>query len=492
MRSAARRSLLIPGLCLVLAGCAVGPDFRQPDAPATTAYTPSPAPVPAKPGAAVGMAWWRGFGSPTLDAIIDKAASDNLTLVAAKARLRGVQEMANASAGRFWPQVDLEGGVARKRVNLVTFGMQGHSPIFYLYSVGATISYSLDLFGGDRRQVEADDAKAEAAAYRTAAAYVMVTGNTAVQAVTLAAASDAAQATAAAIDADREALAAARAGLAAGALPGTAVTAAEARLAQDEALLPDLRQRAAAAQNALAVLAGVAPADWRSPPLSLADLAAPANLPLSLPSQLVRQRPDIMAAEADLHAASAAVGVATANMFPRLQLTAGLEQAAASTALFWSSDSTQGGVAAGVVAPLFHGGALNAARHAAQADYEASTADYRQTVLTAFQQVGDILMALSHDGDALASAEHALAAAAEQRNRMRAAFDRGAVNRLALLAAERDWNLAGAQRATVLGRRWADVIGLYVAMGGDWRHWATQEATQAGDTAAPTPHTSLN
>ncbi|ASG24053.1 efflux transporter outer membrane subunit [Nitrospirillum viridazoti] len=474
MRRRSRHPVLITGLCLALTGCAVGPDFRQPNSPKVSAYTATPAGDVVKPGTAVGDGWWHGFASPALSAIVDRAVAGNLSLTAAKARLRGAQEMADASAGRLWPQVDVEGGIARKRVNLVTFGMQGHSPVFYLYSVGATISYSLDLFGGDRRQVEADDAKAEAAAYRTAAAYVMLTGNAAVQTVSFAAASDALAAATLAVTADREALAAVLRGAEAGTLSRSAVTAAQARLAQDEALLPGLRQRVGTAQNALAVLMGLAPAEWQPTPISLADLALPGDLPLSLPSQLVRQRPDIMAAEADLHAASAAVGVATANMFPRLQLTAGLEQAAASTALFWSSDSTQGGVAAGLVAPLFHGGALNAARHAAQAEFEASAAEYRQTVLTAFQQVGDILLALTNDGDALVNADRALAAAAEQRAMTQAAFEHGAANRLTLLAAERDWNLARADHAAALGRRWADVVGLYVAMGGDWRHWAAQ------------------
>ncbi|WP_044558838.1 efflux transporter outer membrane subunit [Azospirillum sp. B4] len=474
MRRPALTTSLTASLCFALAGCTVGPDFHPPDAPKVTSYSVSPPADPVRLGAPVGDVWWRGLGSPALGAIVDSAVTGNLTLAAAKARLRGAQEMADASAGRLWPQVDATGGVARKRVNLVTFGMQGHSPVFYLYSVGATISYSLDFFGGDRRQVEEDDARAEAAGYRTAAAYVMLTGNAAVQAVTAAATADALRDTLAAVAADREALEATRHGVVAGSLPESAVTSAEARLARDEAELPALRQRLGATHNALAVLLGVAPAEWRPPALSLADMALPADLPLSLPSDLVRQRPDIMAAEADLHAASAAVGVATANMFPRVQLTAGLEQAAASTALFWSSDSTQGGVAAGVTAPLFHGGALNAARRAAKAEFEASGADYRQTVLTAFQQVGDILQALANDGDALASADLALSVAAKQRTMMQAAFARGAVNHLAVLAAERDWQMARASRDAALGRRWVDVIGLYVAMGGDWRHWAAQ------------------
>ncbi|WP_157999562.1 TolC family protein, partial [Nitrospirillum viridazoti] len=270
MRRRSRHPVLITGLCLALTGCAVGPDFRQPNSPKVSAYTATPAGDVVKPGTAVGDGWWHGFASPALSAIVDRAVAGNLSLTAAKARLRGAQEMADASAGRLWPQVDVEGGIARKRVNLVTFGMQGHSPVFYLYSVGATISYSLDLFGGDRRQVEADDAKAEAAAYRTAAAYVMLTGNAAVQTVSFAAASDALAAATLAVTADREALAAVLRGAEAGTLSRSAVTAAQARLAQDEALLPGLRQRVGTAQNALAVLMGLAPAEWQPTPISLA------------------------------------------------------------------------------------------------------------------------------------------------------------------------------------------------------------------------------
>jgi NodT family efflux transporter outer membrane factor (OMF) lipoprotein len=463
-----RLAWLLPAL---LAACAVGPDYRRPDLHPAASYLPPDsglAPAPAA-GARLADAWWRQFGSAEIDALVDRAIADGPALEAAKARLEAVAAMAEASSGALLPRAELDGSVGRERVNFVTFGMKGISPIFNLYSLGPSISYSLDIFGGARRQIERDLARADGAGNRLGAAYLMVTGNTVVQALTAAAASRAYEDSEAAVTADQEMLALTRRGEAAGVYPHGETTRAEAQLSADRAALPRLRQEREAARNALAVLTGTMPADSRVPALDLARLTLPTGLPLSLPSELLDQRPDILAAEADLHAASAAVGVAIADRLPHLELTAAISRAAISPTVFWRGDATEGNVTAGIAAPLFEGGALEARQDAAEAAYRASLAEYRQTVLAAFAQVADVLQALAGDEEEDKAVSAALAAANSDLAMAKAGAAAGAADRRTLLDATRRAALADADKARMTARRFIHVVQFHLALGGGWR-----------------------
>lgn len=459
-------------LPLLLAACAVGPDYERPDQHPSAGYLREGAAKTAPPlqqGAQIGETWWEGFGSDALNKLMTEAIADGPSLSAAKARLQAAAAMAAASSGALLPHAELDGSVSRERVNFVTFGMKGVSPIFNLYALGPSISYSLDVFGGVRRQVEADEARAEGAGYRFGAAYLMLTGNVAVQSLTAAAADRAYEATAAAVEADREIVRIARRGEEAGVYPRGEVARTEMQLAADQAALPRLREEREAAWNALAVLVGRMPADWRPPAIDLDRLAFPSDLPLALPSELLESRPDIRAAEADLHAASASVGVAVADRLPHIELTAAISRAAISPTLFWRGDATQGNVTAGIMAPLFEGGALEARQRAAEAAYEASRAEYRQTVLSAFAQVADVLQALAGDGDEAAAIELALTAARSDLASAHAGSNSGAADLRSLMLATRRENLAEAEKARMTARRFVHAVQLYLALGGGWR-----------------------
>jgi NodT family efflux transporter outer membrane factor (OMF) lipoprotein len=468
-----RLACLLP---VLLAACAVGPDYRRPDLHPPATYLPPDSAPTAGAGARIDAAWWRQFGSAEIDALVERAIADGPTLEAAKARLEAAAAMAEASSGALLPHAELDGSVGRERVNFVTFGMKGISPIFNLYSLGPSISYALDVFGGARRQVEQDLAHAEGAGYRLGAAYLMVTGNTIVQALTAAAAGRAYDDSEAAVKADREILALIRRGEAAGLYPHGETNRAEAQLAADQAALPRLREEREAARNALAVLTGTMPAQSRAPAFDLARLALPADLPLSLPSELLDERPDILAAEAELHASSAAVGVAIADRLPHIELTAAISRAAISPTLFWRGDATQGNATAGIAAPLFEGGALAARQDAAEAAYRASLADYRQTVLAAFGQVADVLQALAGDEEEDKAVSAALAAANSDLAMVKAAAAAGTADRRALLEATRRAALADADKARMAARRFVHVVQFHLALGGGWRAWNREGA----------------
>lgn len=458
-------------LPLLLTACTVGPDYERPDLKPPAAYLRPGAAQTTTPAAdsKVASAWWEGFKSSELDTVMAQAIVGSPSLAGARSRLETAAAMAVASSGALLPHAELDGSVGRERVNFVTFGMKGISPIFNLYTLGPSISYTLDIFGGERRQAEEDEAQAQGAAYRFGAAYLMLTGNAAVQSLTAAAADRAYDATAAAVEADQEILRLARRGEAAGLYPRGAVASAEMQLSADQAALPRLREEREAAWNALAALLGRMPAEWKPPAIDLDRLAFPADLPLSLPSELLETRPDILAAEADLHAASAAIGVAVADRLPHIELTAAISRAAISPTLFWRGDATQGNATAGITAPLFEGGALAARQRAAEAAYQASLADYRQTVLTALVQVADVLQALAGDIEEEKAVDQALAAARSDLAIARAGAVSGSSNRSALMVSTRRESLAEAEKARMTARHFVHAVQFYIALGGGWR-----------------------
>ncbi len=477
------------------AGCAVGPDFRRPDPPKTADYT-APA-LPAETAAAPGTGgaaqrfitgsdipaqWWELFRSTALDQVIRQALADNPTLAAAEARLREVRETRRAAFGALFPSVDANASVTRQKISGAAFGQpeSNFSP-FTLYNASVNVSYGLDLFGGTRRELEGLQAQVDYQRYQLEGAYLTLAANivtTAVQEASLRAR----------IGATREILAAQEKQLdlveqrfQLGGAARTDVLAQRTQLAQTRATLPPLEKQLSQSRHLLAVLAGRFPDEAAAlPEFGLDGLNLPQELPVSLPSELVRQRPDIRASEELLHAASAQVGVATANLYPRITLTGSFGSQAIRPENLFNTGTVVWSLAGGVLQPVFHGGELTAKRRAAVAAYDQAAEQYRGTVLQAFQNVADVLRALDSDARTLKAQADAEEAARTTLELTMEQFRLGAVSYLTLLDAERQHQQARLNLAQAQAARYADTAALFQALGGGWWNRVPQAGPETG------------
>ncbi len=472
---------LSTGLMLgsALAGCAaVGPNFRAPPSPATPGYAMN---GDAAPGAGVAFKgpeagpWWKDFGPPALDRVETQALQGSPTLAEADAALGQAGAALAAARGGLWPTLDANAGVQRERINLASFGFNAatlpgfsNNPEFSLYSVGASVAFPLDIFGGQRRRIEGAAARAESTARRGDAAALALTGQVAVAAVQMAGVKAEIAAMEAMIVDDRQTLDLTRKAEAAGGEAEGARVSATTQLAHDEALLPPLRQMLAVARHQLALLVGKAPADWTPPDFDLTDFRAGAA-PVALPSDLVHLRPDIQQAEADLHAATADVGVATAALYPSISLTAGLTQGALTLDKIFAFPSTAYNIGPGITAPIFDGGQLRAQREQARAAVRASLATYQQTVLVAFNQIADRLQALANDDAALFAESRSETAALSNLKLAKAAYQAGGIGLLPLIDAERQAGDARRSKVAAETRRALDTVELIIASGARWK-----------------------
>jgi NodT family efflux transporter outer membrane factor (OMF) lipoprotein len=462
---------------LLLSACAaVGPDFTPPSAPAGAAASGYAMPGdPVGPDTPIGASapagpWWMAFGSPELDAVIRLALADSPTVAEARATLERYQAEARAVRGAQLPQIDAASSAGRERINTQVFGFSGFlSPTDNLYAVGGTVSYDLDLFGGRRRATEAATARAERAAREGDAAYLALSGNVALQAIEVAGLRARRGAAQAVVDDDRRTLEMVRRAARAGGEATSAITAATAQLAEDEAVVPPLERRLAAARHRLAILAGKAPAAWTAPDFDLAALSHAGPVPVELPAALVRRRPDILAAEAELHEATAAIGVAVANQYPNLQISAGLTQTSLKPGKLFDYSSSGWSLMTGATAPIFHGGTLKAQRRAAEAEARAAMARYEAAVLRAFAQVSDALAALATDERQVEALARAEAAAATRLEETRAAYRLGGGVLLAVVDAQRQLSRARMALAEARAQRYADLVRLYAATAAGWR-----------------------
>jgi NodT family efflux transporter outer membrane factor (OMF) lipoprotein len=490
---------------LLLAGCAVGPDFVPPAPPEVQAYTAGALPAALTPGfgeanqrLATGQTitadWWQLFHSPPLDAVLTEAVAGNQNLAAANATLAQAREAVNQARAAFYPQVDFAASARREQTTSAgrfTSGRSsqgGSTEISDLYSVGPSVSYSPDVFGLTRRQVEQQQALAQSQAYQLAAAYLTLTGSAVSQAIGIASARLQIKATEDIIADDEQNLTLVRAKFRAGKAARTDVLIAESQLANDRTLLPPLRQQLSAARHALAVLTGKSPAQSKIGDFELAGFTLPPHLPVSLPSQLVRQRPDILAAEANLHAASAGVGVATAQLYPTITLSASFGFEASDPGDLFQGSGEIWSLVSGLTAPIFHGGALRAQRRGALDALRASLATYQQTVLTAFGQVADTLRALANDADLVGAGRHALDVANSSLTLQRESYAAGKSDLIQLLDSERLYQQARLGYARDQAQRFQDTAQLFVAMGGGW--WASKELAVdriSSDLAPATP-----
>ena len=492
--------LLASSAALALTGCAAGPDFIRPPAPVTHAYTAHPVPsVTAAsngPGGAsqffvqgqdLPAGWWHWFGSPEIVELVERGFTGSPSLAAARARLRGAEAQLRAQRGVLLPEVGGTGGFsyggggeqgARQRAGSGG-GTEapapddaddggsagGSSDAFTIYTVGASITYDLDLAGRNRRLVEAAAASYDQQAQEVQAAYLALVGN--IVSAALDAASLGAQ-----IDTREELLAAQAERLellqirvAEGEDARADLVTQEADIAALRATVPPLRAEQAAAQNRLALLIGVSPAEAAIPAIALDDLQLPQAVPISLPSSLVRRRPDILAAEAALAGASAQIGVATADLYPNLTLDAAFGLAGGASGLALVAPDPVFDLNASLLAPLFDGGRRRATRDAAVAVYQESLALYREQVLTAFAEVADGIRALESNADALAQQRIALEAAGESLDLARFRLDEGAISIIDVLTVQQLYQDARFAYIQAIADRFQSTAALFAALG---------------------------
>ncbi|HUJ58355.1 MAG TPA: efflux transporter outer membrane subunit [Kofleriaceae bacterium] len=462
-------------LVLGLAACRVGPDFTPPAAPSTRGYTTIPAQTTEADGRAqtfalggkVAADWWTLFGSHEVDALVAACYAGNQDLAAARASVQRSQDSLRAGYGVFFPQLDAHAGASYQRETPIQFGQSAPATTFGLYTLSGTISYALDIWGGQRRQVEALGAQVDAARYTMVGLEVMLAANVLDAAIARGAYAAEIDTTRETITLEREQLRITRAQAAGGTIPYANVLAIESQIAATEATIPALEQKLDQADHLIAALIGKPPGE-PIPQIALDHLTLPSNVPVSLPAELVRQRPDVLVAEAQLHAATAQIGVATAAMLPDLSLSGSLGANNTALGSLFASNGVFGGIAAGLTAPLFHGGTLYYQRRAAIDARDQTFASYRQTVLAAFQQVADTLRALVHDADALRAQKEAVDSAQQALDLIEANYRAGIANYLQVIVANEQFLQARLGYIQAIAQRLQDTVALYTALGGGW------------------------
>jgi len=478
-RACTLRAACATALAAVLAGCAAGPNFSRPQPPPATHYghQPDPALTVDAHGTAqhfsaaiqVDADWWRLFGSEALDAVIAEAMANNAGLDAARANLRQSQDILRSGYGIFYPSLGIGAAAEREKLNTASFGQSFAGSIFNLFTLSASVGYALDVFGGEHRLVESLRAQADIAEATERGTYLAVSTNIVDGVIARAAYQAESEATEELVGLERQQVQIAEVQSRAGTVPYSTVLSLRSQLASSQALIPQLEQRVAQSDDLLATLAGYTPGEWLAPAVRLSDLELPADLPLTLPSRLVRQRPDILAAEATAHAASAGIGVATAAMLPSVTLAAGAANSTNSMSELFPAYGRSWNIGASATAPLFEGGTLRYRRRAAVEQYRQAMALYRQTVLAAFAQVADALQGLGHDAEYLAAEDDALASAREALALINANYNAGLATYLEVLSADAQFHQAQIDELQALALRYQDTVALYAALGGGWR-----------------------
>jgi NodT family efflux transporter outer membrane factor (OMF) lipoprotein len=472
MVSVARALVLVS---LLAAGCAVGPNYVRPADPLQTTYVGPGSGTADQAGApestqsvALGKTppddWWTLLGSEQLDRLVKLALANNQSLASAQAHLQAARERIGVARGAQFPQVDAATSAQRTRIGATVLGSQAKDfPSFSAYAGGVEVSYDLDLFGGTRRRIEHAGAEAQ---YQTAlrdAAALSISGNVVLQALQIASSSEQIRVVEAIVADDERMLRLINAANAAGAVSRMDVLSAQSQTDHDRTLLPPLRQQLSVAQDALAILVGAAPDEWPAQNVNLQQITLQDEIPAVLPSELVHRRPDIAAAEAQLHAASASVGIATANLYPHLTLDGSVGRegllAGGPSEIAWN-------VLGGLTEPIFHGGALNAEKRAAARDYQAAFGAYRETVLEAFGQVADTLQALKNDREALSTQQRALESARASLELTRQGYQGGNAGYVQVLDAQRLHQEAQLGTVHAETQSYVDAVKLVLAAGG--------------------------
>jgi NodT family efflux transporter outer membrane factor (OMF) lipoprotein len=472
-------------LGLGVCACTVGPDFTRPDAPAPASFAapgdaPAPADQPLAPSEPAAR-WWTAFGNAALDGVVDEALAGAPDLDIARARVAEAEESLKAAQAQRLPQASLGATAGRQKYGASLFGPLDFTiPPFTYYVVGPSVSFPLDLFGGQRRTIEQQAAVADYRRRQLDEARLTLEANVVSEALAIATARAGIAAAQQVLADDQRNIDLVRTSIDLGAGVRPQLVEAESQLAADETLLPPLREQESAARHALAILVGKPPADWAAPDFALADFTLPGEIGTGLPSTLARRRPDILAAEAQLHAASAAIGVATADLYPKINLTGTYTQQALTPGGLFDGSAGAWAIAAGLTQPLFNGGRLKAERRAAVDRYQAALAGYRKTVLAAFGEVADDLQAQADDADQLSHEAGAAATAASALDLARRSYAIGSTGVLDVLGAERRDAAAQIALSRATAQRLLDTVRLDAALGG-----GVEEAPQPTTRSAP-------
>jgi NodT family efflux transporter outer membrane factor (OMF) lipoprotein len=471
---------------VLLVGCAVGPDFKRPAAPTASSYTATPLSTTTSLTNVVGGEaqsfvegldipgeWWALFHSQPLDDLIERSLSNNPSLKAAQAALAVARENLLAQKGTFWPGADGSFSASRQKTSEELAPIPNANEFYFdLYTPQVSVSYAPDVFGLNRRTVESFQAQEQQARFALVATHITLSANVATAAIQEASLRAQIDATRQLIAINSNVVQILRAQFAQGYASRLDVAAQESQLAQVNSSLPPLLKQLAQQRDLLTVLAGGFPGDDLPEKFELSSLQLPQALPVSLPSQLVEQRPDVRQAEANLHAASAQVGIAVANRLPNFMLTANIGTLALETSQIFASGAGFWTLGASVTQPIFHGGALLHQERAARAAYVQAAEQYRNTVLTAFQNVADTLNALEQDADALKTASDAAKAARVTLDLTRRQQETGYASKLALLNAEQTSQQAMIALIQAQANRYTDTAALFQALGGGWWHRA--------------------
>jgi len=458
-----------------LAACTLGPDFSRPAAPASGGYAVRAAPPAGSAqgviyGGEVADGWYQLFHSEALNGLVRDALANNPDLEAARHGLLAAQDELRAVSGTALPQIDAKGGINRTHIN----GSFLYAPVNTLtttanqYSIGPTLAYNLDLFGGVRRSIEAQGAATANARDQALNTYVTLVDQVVLNAFDYAASQAQIEVTQSLLNEFQAQFDLTQKLEAAGKITRSDTLQAQTQLESTRATLPALEQQRDVYRNALAQLSGKTPDEFSMPALSLKDFALPAQLPLSLPSSLVQQRPDILAAEDNLHQASAQIGVAQAARLPSLNLSAQYSQQATKLNELFTQPGGIWSFGFDMTQPLFDGGTLAARADEAKERYKQSQASYRSTVIGAFVEVANALQALQHDADSYASHTRALDAAAASRDLALAQYRAGKFNELQVLTVEQQYQNAALTQVQADAQRFTDTAALFRALGGGW------------------------
>jgi NodT family efflux transporter outer membrane factor (OMF) lipoprotein len=470
-------------LALIVGGCAVGPDFQKPAAPTDTGYTAATlatrtAAAKVRGGEAQNFIatrdipgdWWTLFHSAPLNRLIEQSLRANPDLDAAQAALRQARENVRAEQGALFPSASASLQAERERLSGASFGEPSLHPTFSLVTPTLNVSYAPDVFGGERRQIEQLTAQAEYQGFEVEAAYLTLTSNVVVAAVQEASLRGQIAATQDIVADQQRQLNLVRQKFGIGSASQGDILTQEAQLTQTQATLPPLQKQLAQTRDQLTALSGQLPAHETSETFSLDSMRLPRDLPVSLPSQLVEQRPDVRAAEAQLHAASAEIGVATANQLPKFTISAALGTAASGFSDMFAPGTGVWSITGGVAQTLFDAGTLLHKKRAAVAAFEQTAAQYRSTVIKACQNVADTLRALQSDADAMVAQSTAERTAFASLDLARRQYQLGAIDYLTLLNAQRTWQQARIGLVQAEATRYADTAALFQALGGGWWH----------------------
>ena len=412
--------------------------------------------------------WWKVFRSKELDGLIAEALRANPSIQAAQAALWQAKENLYAQGGKLLPTVDANAQAAREQFSPASFGLPGAASIFNLYQATVGVSYTPDVFGAQRRQIEATGALAEYQRFELEATYLTLTSNVVTAAVQEASLRGQIDATYDILKAEGEQLQVVRHQFEVGAAARTDVLTQESEVATEQATLPPLQKQLEQQRHVLMALLGRFPSEARNDHLTLASFNLPTNLPVSLPSQLVEQRPDVRAAEAQLHQASAQIGIAIAARLPQFSLSAEYGSVALTTAALFTPGAIVWSLGAAGTQPIFHGFTLLHQQRAAEAAFEMTQAQYRNTVLVAFQSVSDVLRALQLDAATLKAQQAAVRAASSTFDLARSQYRFGAITYITLLNAQRSYLQARLSLVQAQAARFADTAALFQALGGGW------------------------